>query len=107
MWDAVEKVIPNARNIAEVRLEGSPLTHEKFLNVHRGTYGPVTDAKAGFSGMPPGQKQFSVAEGLWTCGHTSFPGIGVPAVAASGWLAANAMSTVDQQESLLRRIGLL
>lgn len=74
LWDAVEKVIPNAREQAIVTMEGTPLTHEKFLNIHRGTYGPETDAGAGVGGMLPGQKRDDVAAGLWAVGASTFPG---------------------------------
>jgi phytoene dehydrogenase-like protein len=33
---ALEKVIPDIRARAEVTLIGTPLTHERFLNRHRG-----------------------------------------------------------------------
>lgn len=74
LWDAVEKIIPDAREQAIVTMEGTPLTHKKFLNVHRGTYGPETDAAGGVDGMLPGQKRSDIAAGLWAVGASTFPG---------------------------------
>jgi phytoene dehydrogenase-like protein len=60
--------------------QASPLTHERFLRRTRGTYGPGWRAgKESF----PGSKNIKV-KGLLCCGDSTFPGIGVPAVAASG-----------------------
>lgn len=138
LWDAVEKIIPNAREQAIVTMEGTPVTHERFLNIHRGTYGPETDAAAGADAMLPGQKREDIAEKFWTVGQSTFPGlcggllilagsllsvfysscaddalfsictgIGVPAVAASGWIAANGLTDVTTQQRLLESIDLV
>ena len=37
---AVRKLIPDIDSRVEVSLVGTPLTHERFLRRHRGTYGP-------------------------------------------------------------------
>jgi phytoene dehydrogenase-like protein len=107
LWEAVEKIIPDAREKAIVTMEGSPLTHERFLNVHRGTYGPEIDAGGDGVELLPGQKRSDIADCLWAVGHSTFPGIGVPAVAASGWIAANGLTDVESHERVLRAIGLL
>jgi phytoene dehydrogenase-like protein len=39
MWEALERIIPDIRDRAEVTLVGTPLTHERFLRRHRGSYG--------------------------------------------------------------------
>jgi hypothetical protein len=41
---ALERVIPDVRSRAELTLIGSPLTHERFLRRHKGTYGPGISA---------------------------------------------------------------
>lgn len=52
-----------------------------------GTYGPGWRAgKESF----PGSKLIPI-NGLYHCGDSSFPGIGVPAAAASGAIAANSI----------------
>jgi phytoene dehydrogenase-like protein len=111
LWDAIERIIPDARSRAVIKMSGSPLTHARYLRRKNGTYGPLTDAwKGGLGGAPdllPGQKRTDIAEGFWCVGDGTFPGIGVPAVAASAWLAANALVDVEEQETVLRRIGLL
>ncbi|NEQ98814.1 MAG: NAD(P)/FAD-dependent oxidoreductase, partial [Cyanothece sp. SIO2G6] len=41
MWQALERVIPDVRSRCWVNLVGTPLTHERFLRRHQGTYGPA------------------------------------------------------------------
>lgn len=45
-------------------------------------------------------------EGLLVCGDSTFPGIGVPAVAASGAIAANSLVPVWDHWKMLDRIGI-
>lgn len=79
---------------------GSPLTHERFLRRPQGTYGPAWRAGEnlfpgpGLAGIP----------GLMCCGDSCFPGIGVPAVAASGLTAANTLVPVDKHLALLQEM---
>ncbi|MEM1366732.1 MAG: NAD(P)/FAD-dependent oxidoreductase [Cyanobacteria bacterium P01_H01_bin.15] len=101
MWEALEKVIPDVRKRCEVTLVGTPLTHERFLRRDRGSYGPALAAgKAIFPGPRTG------IQGLLCCGDSTFPGIGLPAVAASGMLAANTWTPVDKHLAMLKEIGL-
>jgi len=76
----------NVRSRAEVALVASPLTHRRFLNRSRGTYGPAISAARG-NGAWPGPK--TPVKGLWQCGDSCQPGIGVPAAAGSGLMLAN------------------
>ena len=39
VWKAIERVIPDVRERVEVSMIGTPLTQERFLRRHRGTYG--------------------------------------------------------------------
>lgn len=84
LYEAVERFLPGIRAEGRIRvaLEGSPLTHERYLRRHRGTYGPEVMAGTGdaFTGGSTG------VAGLWAVGDSCFPGIGVPAVAASALL---------------------
>ncbi|MGD1861431.1 MAG: phytoene desaturase family protein [Leptolyngbyaceae cyanobacterium] len=99
MWQALERVIPDIRDRVEVALTGTPLTHERFLRRHRGSYGPaIVAGKALF----PGPK--TPIDGLLCCGDSTFPGIGLPAVAASGFIAANTLVPVKAHEELLQAI---
>lgn len=72
----------------DVVLVGTPLTHRRYLSRADGTYGaPFKDMIAGPRTELPG---------LYLCGDSVFPGIGVPAVAVSGASAANTMVSVTQ-----------
>lgn len=101
LWRAVERAIPDVRDRARVALTGSPLTHERFLRRHRGTYGPAIAAGRGWFPGP-----LTPARDLLCCGDSTFPGIGLPAVAASGAIAANTLAPVDRHRALLRDLGL-
>ncbi|GIL93448.1 hypothetical protein Vretifemale_20840, partial [Volvox reticuliferus] len=87
---ALERVIPDIRRRAELTLVGSPLTHERFVRRHRGSYGPGISASGKESW--PGPK--TPIPGLSVCGDSCMPGIGVPAAAASGMIAANSLAPV-------------
>lgn len=66
MWQALERVIPDIHSRCEVTLVGTPLTHERFLRRHRGSYGPAIQAGAGlFPG--PG----TPLSGLFCCGDST------------------------------------
>lgn len=100
MWQALERIIPDIRSRCEVTLVGTPLTHERFLRRHRGSYGPAIRAGEGLfpgSGTP--------LRGLLCCGDSTFPGIGLPAVAASGLIAANTLVPVGKHLGMLQDIG--
>ncbi|PNH09152.1 Prolycopene isomerase, chloroplastic, partial [Tetrabaena socialis] len=90
LWKALERVIPDIRQRAELTLVGSPLTHERFVRRHRGSYGPGISA-AGDQTWP-GPK--TPIPGLSVCGDSCMPGIGVPAAAASGMITANSLANV-------------
>lgn len=76
----------------------SPLTHERFLRRSQGTYGPGWRAgKESF----PGPKSIKTVKNLLCCGDSTFPGIGVPAVAASGAAAANTIAPVAKHWQML------
>ncbi|KAG9456933.1 hypothetical protein H6P81_001441 [Aristolochia fimbriata] len=103
MWRAVERAVGPGfdRDNCEVKLVGTPLTHKRFLRRNRGTYGPAI--KAGqdtFPGHPTPIPQ------LYCCGDSTFPGIGVPAVAASGAIVANSLVSVSQHSELLDAVGI-
>ncbi|CAJ1330686.1 unnamed protein product, partial [Effrenium voratum] len=89
LFEAVERAVPGARERIDVELIGSPLTHARFNRRHAGTYGPLMPSDAG---MLPGPS--TPVEGLFCCGDSTFPGIGVPA--ASGFSAANALLSVEK-----------
>ncbi|XP_064934490.1 prolycopene isomerase, chloroplastic-like [Musa acuminata AAA Group] len=103
MWRAVERALgPGfSREKCDVKLVGTPLTHQRFLRRNRGTYGPAIKAgEATFPGHSTPIPQ------LFCCGDSTFPGIGVPAVAASGAIVANTLVSVSQHSQLLDAIGI-
>ncbi|KAH7623714.1 hypothetical protein Ndes2526B_g00945 [Nannochloris sp. 'desiccata'] len=101
LWAAVEKIIPDIRSRIEIELVGTPLTHARFLRRHKGSYGPAW--KAGEATFPFGT---SPVKKLYCCGDFVFPGIGLPAVAASGAVVANTLVPLKQHLELLDSIGL-
>ena len=99
LWRALERVIPDIRQRCQVSLIGTPLTHERYLRRSRGSYGPAV--KAGEASWPGPRTE---VERLYHCGDSTMPGIGVPAVAASGLMAANAILGPWAHLDMLNRI---
>jgi carotene isomerase len=97
LFRALEKVIPDIRDRIVLELIGTPLTHARFLRRHQGTYGPA---------IAVGQGTFpschTPIKGLYRVGDSTLPGIGIPAVAASGILCANTLVTPQQTAALLQ-----
>jgi phytoene dehydrogenase-like protein len=87
VWQALEKVIPDVRERTRISMIGTPLTHERFLRKHRGTYGAAYRADLGQ--VFPGAA--TPLPGLFCCGDSTMPGIGVPAVAVSAMMTAGAV----------------
>lgn len=99
MWQALERIIPDIRQRTTLALTGTPLTHERYLRRNQGTYGPAIEAgKALFSGPK------TPIKGLLCCGDSVFPGIGLPAVAASGMMTAHSLVSVGQQRQMLKTL---
>jgi carotene isomerase len=86
LYQALEKVIPDVRQRLALNLIGTPLTHARYLRRYQGTYGPAIAAE---QGMFP--SCHTPITGLYRVGDSTTPGIGVPAVAASGILCANTL----------------
>ncbi|MEM9212861.1 MAG: NAD(P)/FAD-dependent oxidoreductase [Cyanobacteria bacterium P01_F01_bin.150] len=101
LFRALEKVIPDIRDRITLELIGTPLTHARYLRRYQGTYGPAIAAgQATF----PGNK--TPIKGLYRVGDSTVPGIGVPAVAASGILCANGLVKPEQTVELLDKLGI-
>lgn len=90
LFQALERIIPDLRSRIVVESIGTPLTHARFLRRYQGTYGP---AIAAGKGTFPGPQ--TPVKGLYRVGDSTMPGIGVPAVAASGILCANTLVNSD------------
>ena len=100
MWRGLERVIPDVRDRIELSMIGTPLTHQRYLRRHHGSYGPAHQAgKAQFPGSS------TPLAGLLCCGDSTFPGIGIPAVAASGAIAANTIAPLPKHLELLKYLG--
>jgi len=97
LYRALEKIIPDIKQRVVLELIGTPLTHAYYLRRYQGTYGP---AIAAGKGMFPGTH--TPIQGLYRVGDSTMPGIGVPAVAASGILCANTLVGVKQMQELLK-----
>jgi carotene isomerase len=90
LFKALERIIPDLRSRIVLESIGTPLTHARFLHRYQGTYGP---AIAAGKGTFPGPQ--TPVKGLYRVGDSTMPGIGVPAVAASGILCANTLVNSD------------
>ncbi len=96
LYSALAKVIPDIRERVVLELIGTPLTHAHYLRRYQGTYGAGIEAK---KGMFP--NMYTPIKGLYRVGDSTMPGIGVPAVAASGILCANTLVSPAQTMELL------
>jgi phytoene dehydrogenase-like protein len=104
LWSCIEEYVPNARKrvIPGTEQIGTPLTHERFLRRTRGSYGPRVNVGAGQT--LPSHK--TPLKGLYRTGDYTFPGIGVPATAASGAITANTLVSVFDHLQMLDKIRL-
>jgi len=96
----LDPLIPDWRERLVLELQGTPLTHQHYLRVKRGSYGPAWPADKG--PFPGGETPF---ENLFLCGAGVFPGIGVPPVAVSGAMAAHRFVSAHQQREMLDSIA--
>lgn len=91
LYRALEQIIPDIRERVVLELIGTPLTHAHYLRRYQGTYGPGIAAG---KGMFP--STHTPIQGLYRVGDSTIPGIGVPAVAASGILCANTLVSLQE-----------
>lgn len=99
LYRALQRVIPDLEARTVLELVGTPLTHARFLRRHQGTYGPAIAAGQGTFPSPQ-----TPIPGLYRVGDSTMPGIGVPAVAASGILCANSLVKPHQMVDLLNQL---
>lgn len=99
LYRALERVIPDIRDRITLELIGTPLTHARFLRRDGGTYGPAIPPQ---TGRFPGCK--TAIKNLYRVGDSTMPGIGVPAVAASGILCANSLVSTNQTDCLVQEL---
>jgi phytoene dehydrogenase-like protein len=78
LWNAIEQVIPDVRERAtqkgSVVLMGTPLTHRRYNQRYKGTYGPAPspDSKTNVWELPG---SMTPIQNLFACGDTTFPGM--------------------------------
>lgn len=96
LYRALERIIPDIRQRVVLELIGTPLTHAYYLRRYQGTYGPAIAA-----GKELFPSTHTPIPGLYRVGDSTMPGIGVPAVAASGILCANTLVKPEQTAQLL------
>ncbi|MFO0040195.1 MAG: phytoene desaturase family protein [Synechococcaceae cyanobacterium] len=100
--EVFSRILPDWRERAVLELQGTPLTHRRYLRVARGSYGPAWPAdRAPFPGGT------TPIDGLVLCGAGVFPGIGVPPVAVSGAMAAHRFVSPARQRALLAELELV
>ena len=99
LWKAIERSIPDVRDRVVIEMSGSPHTHARYNRRYQGTYGPAI--RAGKAKFPYPNTSI---DGLFMCGDSVFPGIGIPAVAASGANAASSTVSVGEHLKLLKRL---
>jgi len=84
LWKAVERVIPDVRDRVKrkgsIVMVGTPLTHRRYNQRFRGTYGPAPAPGKDVWDLPGATTGI---ENLLAAGDCCFPGIGLPGVAAS------------------------
>ena len=98
-FKALSAFIPDIKERTDIQMLGTPLTHNHFTNTHNGSYGPaISAAKRQF----PGCK--TPINNLFVCGASAFPGIGIPAVAASGAFAAEAIVGEKVYKKLISKV---
>ncbi len=77
----IESILPGLSRAIELQVLATPLTHERYLNRFKGSYGPLL--KAGQHILQKPQNRTPV-KNLYMAGDSTFPGQGVIAVTYSG-----------------------
>ncbi len=93
-------IIPDIDKRIELKMLGTPVTHQRFTNTYCGSYGPAISAR---KSLFPGYK--TPFENVLACGASTFPGIGIPAVAASGAYAAEAILGKKEFKEIISKLN--
>lgn len=78
---ALERIMPGISGAVKLQVLASPLTHERYLNRWKGSYGPLL--KPGQNVLMKPQNRTGL-KNLYLVGDSTFPGQGVIAVTYSG-----------------------
>ena len=76
-----ERILPGLSNAIELKVLATPLTHQRYLNRFKGSYGPLL--KPGQNILQKPQNSTRI-KNLFATGDSTFPGQGVIAVTYSG-----------------------
>ena len=76
-----ERILPGLSNAIELKVLATPLTHQRYLNRFKGSYGPLL--KPGQNVLQKPQNTTRI-KNLFAAGDSTFPGQGVIAVTYSG-----------------------
>ena len=95
----LKKIIPDIEERIEIKLLGTPITHKKYTNTSCGSYGPAISAD---KSLFPGNR--TPVKNIFLCGASSFPGIGIPAVAASGAYAAESILGKKRYKEIINKV---
>ena len=76
-----EKILPGLSNAIELKVLATPLTHQRYLNRFKGSYGPLLKPGQNILQKPQNTTQI---KNLFAVGDSTFPGQGVIAVTYSG-----------------------
>ena len=76
-----ERILPGLANAIQVKVLATPMTHQRYLNRFKGSYGPLL--KPGQNILQKPQNTTRI-KNLFAAGDSTFPGQGVIAVTYSG-----------------------
>ena len=96
-----KKRIPDIENRIKIKILGTPHTHQRFLNNKNGSFCPALSVS---EGLFPGNR--SPIKDILLCVSSTFHGIGIPPVAASGAMAANTILGSRCQRDLIEELGI-
>ena len=99
LYEALERIIPDIRDRVVLEMIGSPLTHQHWIRRYKGTYGAAIRAPDMFPGPATGVK------GLYRVGDSCAPGVGLPAAASSGVIAANTLVGIKQHFDMVDKVN--
>ena len=106
LYRALERVIPDIRSRVECEMIATPLTQRRFVKKLEGTYGPGVDMtrfNVYGANLPPGPT--TGVPNLYATGDSTYPGIGVPAAAGSGFFTANSIVSVWKHMGMVLGLG--
>lgn len=85
----IEQILPGLSKAVELKVLASPLTHERYLNRFKGSYGPLLREGQNILQKP---QNTTPVRNLYAVGDSTFPGQGVIAVTYSGVSCASYIS---------------